>query len=1101
MDDPDISVSLVKIDSTTQGVKSAESEIANNDLVDGNLLGGSKECHMLWDSLRKQGQLFKVLDTLTAKTARLIGRVQNQTATEADSATVVELLLQLGIMFVDMETKEDGSKEKRFTFVTDVESTLTRQAFSASQSMTKAAPPQPVPPLHLSSVETGSDSDEDHADTFEPNEMTDDIVEDVPAEPPSYVCEWCKADQGTPVMLDLHLLQHCPVLTRYRDENLPCPSCGKSFRQLLRLQNHLFIEHGMETAEAVTIMHELNIKYSKQQKEDEKENEEGEALSAEESDNSTGSDATDAPPRVCIRCEVCRGKFKTRIALRSHLMEVHKFSRQKAASSVYASVRCAEVPSPTKADSHVPKKSPKQPGYLLACVKCTVSYKDRAQLVKHLKSAHFMSQNRAQKEANKKYKELNATFACDLCLKRYCNRYVFTRHLIESHQFSKNQARLKSAQMYPHDKKRRTTGATATPAARSRKLKELQLKSKDEDSDIEEGASEKQPRRSLRTARKRGRKGRTPKCISRKLAEEEAEEMSEDVQENHGNRESDDEVIPEKESSVSNSGGKTDGADEDFELEEKRAHFKKQTRKKARRSSGSISDDEDYVPSNSESEENVKKFKWGHSEKAKAKVEPTSAPPSESNVKDSEKPEENPDDDGSNRSEKLPKKRSGRGRRANVQGKHKCPHCDKSFLHLSYAKLHISTIHKEKPAYQCSTCQKPFYFKTTFLRHLNCHKNEEMGINFDCEVCGKRFLDKNALNSHKRTHSKDNPFKCEFCDKSFFHQSLLLRHRNMHTKETEYKCPHCDRVFYRKGGLTYHIASIHDKKRDHVCGQCGQGFPCKSALLAHEHSHSTARTFQCDICGTRVKTKGNLKEHMICVHTDKRAYKCEICQKTFNRSHRLTLHMMMHRDERPHKCHLCEKGFRTRTNLRVHIKWHQDQRDFQCEQCGKTFLIPGNLDRHMKTHRNGKSYRRKASRKTAPEAGLPSADQTQLTTHMEAQACTTVDNQFQTVQSLVSGEGFESDLPTLASIAQHLSTMNIPVFQATSSTTQATIPVSINRAENTCTLLPGSVMSGEASAALAAFSHAQQQLQGTGTDPPVVSQAVQGSYEHMELTM
>ena len=33
--------------------------------------------------------------------------------------TALEILSQLGIMYVDVETKEDGTKEKRFAFVTD----------------------------------------------------------------------------------------------------------------------------------------------------------------------------------------------------------------------------------------------------------------------------------------------------------------------------------------------------------------------------------------------------------------------------------------------------------------------------------------------------------------------------------------------------------------------------------------------------------------------------------------------------------------------------------------------------------------------------------------------------------------------------------------------------------------------------------------------------------------------------------------------------------------------------------------------------------------------------------------------------------------------
>ncbi|XP_038060779.1 zinc finger protein 91-like [Patiria miniata] len=1095
MDDPDFSVSLVKIESTSQDEETKESEIPNNS----NLIGSSKDCHTLWDTLRQQGQLFKVLDTLTSKMARLVGRIQNQTASEEDSVTVVELLSQLGIMFVDTETKEDGSKEKRFTFVTDAESSLPRQPLTAPQSTDK---PQPILLLNSNATETGVESDEDHPDPFEPLDEPDDTMGDIPdAELPAFICEWCREDQGTPFMLDLHLLQNCKVLTHFKDYSMSCPRCKRGFRQLLRLQTHLLVEHGLESTEVLEILHELEEKVNKQRVADEK----GEASqSSDESDVSSESEATEKPTKLQMVCEVCQEKLGTRIDLRSHLMGVHAFSRQKAVNSVYKSVKTAQIPSPSKPKSHAPKTHAKELGYFFKCTECDKSFKDRTKLVKHLKSVHFITQFKALKEGNRQYKELNSTFACDLCPRKYCNRYLLNKHFFEAHQLSKGQARLKSSEMYPHassvEKPVRKLTVRPSPSMRSRKAREL--KSKNEDTDDEAIGSDKQPQRSPRSAHKRGRgRPRKSRRLARKgIKADEIIEDGEDEQENHGNSMVDDEGNHgnvDKENSISDldQEAERDDNDEDFvpsELEDKTSSSEKQAKKKSQRKASRVSDDEEYVLQDSESET------------AKKKVEPKLTTQPDSVMvenENEEKGDEHADGEEPNESEKPPKKKGKRGRRPNVEGKHKCPHCDKSFLHLNYAKLHISTVHKEKPAYQCSTCQKPFYFKTTFIRHLNCHMNEEMGINFTCEVCGKCFKDNHSLITHRKIHIKDLPFKCEFCDKSFFHQSLLLRHRNLHTKETEYKCKHCDRVFYRKGGLTYHMASIHDNKRDHICANCGLGFASKSALVAHGHTHSTVRTFQCDICGTQVKTKGNLKEHMRCVHTEERAYKCEICQKAFNRSHRLTLHMMMHRDERPHKCHLCDKGFRTRTNLRVHIKWHQDQRDFQCEQCGKTFLIPGNLDRHMKTHRSGKTHRKKSTKKPAAETVPQTTDQTQLATHMEVPPSQPVENQYQTVQNLVSGAGFESDLPTLASIAQHLSTMNIPVFQASNTAGQTSIPVAINRDENTCTLLPGSVISGEASAALAAFSHAQQQLQGPATGPPVVTQSVQGNFEQIELTL
>ena len=51
----------------------------------------SPDCQLLWESLRRQSQLDRVLDTLINKTTRLVARIQAQTASEDGKGFVEKL--------------------------------------------------------------------------------------------------------------------------------------------------------------------------------------------------------------------------------------------------------------------------------------------------------------------------------------------------------------------------------------------------------------------------------------------------------------------------------------------------------------------------------------------------------------------------------------------------------------------------------------------------------------------------------------------------------------------------------------------------------------------------------------------------------------------------------------------------------------------------------------------------------------------------------------------------------------------------------------------------------------------------------------------------
>lgn len=65
-----------------------------------------------------------------------------------------------------------------------------------------------------------------------------------------------------------------------------------------------------------------------------------------------------------------------------------------------------------------------------------------------------------------------------------------------------------------------------------------------------------------------------------------------------------------------------------------------------------------------------------------------------------------------------------------------------------------------------------------------------------CEDCGKSFVHKKVLDSHKTIHSEERPFVCQTCGKAFRQQSALYIHNRCHLPDTvknRYPCDQCDK--------------------------------------------------------------------------------------------------------------------------------------------------------------------------------------------------------------------------------------------------------------------------------------------------------------------
>lgn len=131
------------------------------------------------------------------------------------------------------------------------------------------------------------------------------------------------------------------------------------------------------------------------------------------------------------------------------------------------------------------------------------------------------------------------------------------------------------------------------------------------------------------------------------------------------------------------------------------------------------------------------------------------------------------------------------------------------------------------------------------------------------------------LAAHKRSHTKEKPYKCEFndCGHECSSQSNLKVHSRTHTREKPYQCEFygCDFKCSIQSNLETH-SRIHSDLKLYKCDFPGCMYAANqsSNLNLHKQTHTGIKSYKCEfpLCGADFFSKGNLKRHAES-HTEK----------------------------------------------------------------------------------------------------------------------------------------------------------------------------------------------------------------------------------------
>ncbi|KAF9812355.1 hypothetical protein SFRURICE_005466 [Spodoptera frugiperda] len=276
----------------------------------------------------------------------------------------------------------------------------------------------------------------------------------------------------------------------------------------------------------------------------------------------------------------------------------------------------------------------------------------------------------------------------------------------------------------------------------------------------------------------------------------------------------------------------------------------------------------------------------------------------------------------------------------------KCTLCDKSMQNLNSLKSHLINVHKKKMypeftdrvipyklsdsgVHECQVCGFNFETFGSIERHMNVHYR-----NYVCKECGTGFVTKYRLKVHTKSMHAGGNYPCEICGKVFSTSQKYKNHVNtVHKLLKRFKCTKCPERFAEYFRRQKHLVQVHGvAPLQYKCNVCDKSFDRRYTLSRHmKRDHLEERDYQCEICTYRCFTKNELRVHMV-KHNGERIFECSVCKKSYARKKTLKEHMRIHNNDRRFACAVCGQAFvqKCRGQLSNHFSGlRRDESEYQ----------------------------------------------------------------------------------------------------------------------------------------------------------------------------
>lgn len=224
---------------------------------------------------------------------------------------------------------------------------------------------------------------------------------------------------------------------------------------------------------------------------------------------------------------------------------------------------------------------------------------------------------------------------------------------------------------------------------------------------------------------------------------------------------------------------------------------------------------------------------------------------------------------------------------------------------------------------------------------------------YTCKECAQTFKRISNYRTHmERKHGQVavvHKFTCTDCPFTCNTQTQLNQHAVKHlplTKRRIVPCPHCDHKFPTKTYVAQHIKYVHMNERSFICEECGEAVRSKGQLKQHMLTHTDYAPFECEVCKKGFKNQVRLKKHMETHNPNKHI--CAECGLQLNSRATLNRHLLVHSDVMQHKCDFCGRAFKRAKALKNHLILHTGLKPYSCDFCDRTFANGSNCRTHKR---------------------------------------------------------------------------------------------------------------------------------------------------------